>query len=330
MLAQMPDFELVAAVDPVAEKLAKFGERFGVNALYPSVDGMLADVVPDIVHLMTHPIVRAEPAVKCAEAGVKAVTMEKPLALRPSAAQAMAEASVRTGCHMAVNHQRRYMPHNQQLRAALQAGAIGEIQFVRASTFGCTLLEMPPHLIDLLLMMLGDVDPIDIWGTSAGAIGFQSPIFHFAPQRTLGRVFFPGIEVLVIHGPETHGVMGQEGCYMHLELNIWGTKGRAWTTDNGTWGYRTDGAAEAVGGPTGFLDQHEEAQQGFTRAVGAWIGDPAAGHECSFDKGLRGFGILMGLAKSSLTGLPLKYGDEVTDADMAALQQLLETREGCA
>ena len=143
-------------------------------------------------------------------------------------------------------------------------------------------------------------------------------------------LFEGGVETLMVHAPNGVGVMGAEWLYQHLELDIWGSEGRAWTTDNGAWGWQAFGMDEPVTGPTGFIahDDGAASQTEFTRALAAWIEDPAAGHECSLDRALRGFAILMATVRSSLTGLPWHAGDPVTDEDTVSLRAFMEQREG--
>ena len=329
MLQRIPEMALVALCDIDNSKLHEVGQRFGVTALYTDVDTMLAEQQLDMAHIMTMPTVRVEPVVKCARAGVRALTMEKPMALRPSEGKALAAVSAETGCLMAVNHQRRYMPHYQELRQLLADGCIGELKFMRAATFSNTLLEMGGHMMDLILMLLQEADPLQVWATSAGAEGFQSPIQHYAPRQTLARMLFPGpLEVLWVHSQDGVNALGESTCYMHLEFDIWGTEGYAWHTQNEGWGYQRRGMAEPVGGPTSWWDDNEQAQVEFTRAVATWLADPAAEHECSLERSLRGFHALIGMCKSSLTGQPWEYGTSVTDQDIDDLQALLEQREG--
>jgi len=88
--------------------------------------------------------------------------------------------------------------------------------------------------------------------------------------------------------------------------------------------------AEPFTGLTSWVNDNEAAQQEFTRAVGRWITEPAVGHRCNLEHSLRGFEILLGIMKSSLTGQPWQYGDDVSDNDIAQLQALLAEREGAA
>ena len=328
MLERIREMDLVALCDINEDCLREAGERFGVEGLYTSVDAMLAEQVPDIVHVMTLPTVRAEPVVKCARAGVKGITMEKPMALKPSEADTMEAIAAETGCKIAANHQRRYMPHYQKLQKLLAEGAIGQVKFMRAASWSNSLLEMGGHMADHMLMFLQDADPLQVWATSAGADGFQNPIKHYAPRKTLARILFPGpIEVLWIHSQDTVNTRGEASIYMHLEFDIWGTEGWAWHGQNEGWGYQRHDMGEPVGGPTSWFADNEQAQVEFTRAVGKWLDDPAEEHECNLERSLRGFRTLMGMCKSSLTGQPWEYGTPVTDQDVDDLQRLLEERE---
>ena len=64
-----------------AEKVAEFGDEFGVPARYTDYREMMARERPDLVHVNTPPDVRREVFEAAAEAGVPALLVEKPLAI---------------------------------------------------------------------------------------------------------------------------------------------------------------------------------------------------------------------------------------------------------
>lgn len=79
-LATVDDVEVVACVDPalaLAEELASSHN----GRAFAEVGAMLAAVEPDVVALCTRPRVRLGPVQLCAEAGVKAIQSEKPMAV---------------------------------------------------------------------------------------------------------------------------------------------------------------------------------------------------------------------------------------------------------
>ena len=73
--------QLVAVSSRNAEKVAEFGDEFGVSARYTDYREMMARERPDLVHVNTPPDVRLEVFEAAAEAGVPALLVEKPLAI---------------------------------------------------------------------------------------------------------------------------------------------------------------------------------------------------------------------------------------------------------
>jgi predicted dehydrogenase len=73
--------QLVAVSSRNAEKVAEFGDEFGVPARYTDYREMMARERPDLVHVNTPPDVRLEVFEAAAEAGVPALLVEKPLAI---------------------------------------------------------------------------------------------------------------------------------------------------------------------------------------------------------------------------------------------------------
>jgi predicted dehydrogenase len=117
--------ELVAAADPTPERLALAGEH-GV----PS-DGLSADwrdLVdrPDIdgVVVATPQRFRTEIALAGAAAG-KHLLLEKPLALAPAEAQAIADAAERAGIVAATNHNYHFIPVYRLIHDTIASGEIG-------------------------------------------------------------------------------------------------------------------------------------------------------------------------------------------------------------
>ena len=85
----LPDAELVAIAEWNPERRKVVGERFGVKALFKDVEGLLKETVPDIAAIITPTKFMKEAVIACAEAGVKGVSTDKPIAARLSDADAM-------------------------------------------------------------------------------------------------------------------------------------------------------------------------------------------------------------------------------------------------
>ena len=86
--AEHPDCEVIL-VDSARERRQPFVDHFGIQTVYDTVEEMLAAEVPDIVSAIL-PVDQAPAAViACAQAGVKAVSCEKPIAVELSVADEM-------------------------------------------------------------------------------------------------------------------------------------------------------------------------------------------------------------------------------------------------
>ena len=91
--------ELVAGVDVDPGRLANFGRRWGVDALYTDLREMVANERPDIVCVTTRSAERAEVVAALAEAGVRAIYATKPISRTLAEADAMIEACRAHGYH---------------------------------------------------------------------------------------------------------------------------------------------------------------------------------------------------------------------------------------
>ena len=79
--AEHPDCEIVALVDQAKDRRQAFADRYGAKAVFDTVEELFAREVPDIVSAIV-PVGQNRPIVlACAEAGVRVVSCEKPLAV---------------------------------------------------------------------------------------------------------------------------------------------------------------------------------------------------------------------------------------------------------
>ena len=78
--AGRPDCEIVALVDLAKDRRGAFAERYGIKVVYDTVEDLLKHDVPDIVSIILPVSVEHDAVIACAEAGVKAVSCEKPIA----------------------------------------------------------------------------------------------------------------------------------------------------------------------------------------------------------------------------------------------------------
>jgi predicted dehydrogenase len=128
-----------------------------VPEAYASVEEMFAASRPDLVSVCVwHPL-HAPMTIAAAEAGVRAVICEKPMAASMAEVDAMIDACARAGTTLVVSHQRRFTPGWERARELVARGVIGEVQTAHGRGID-GLLNVGTHIIDGLLFILGEPD----------------------------------------------------------------------------------------------------------------------------------------------------------------------------
>jgi predicted dehydrogenase len=151
---EVPAVEVVAAADPYAEQRDAFRRRWGVDRLYADYREMLARERPDIVSVATSAKPRPEIVITCAEAGVRAIYAEKPLAFSLAEADAMVAACRAHGVTLAVGCTRRWDAYWNAARELLDDGEIGRV--LQVNGYGrAGLSHNGSHLIDLVRYLAG-------------------------------------------------------------------------------------------------------------------------------------------------------------------------------
>jgi predicted dehydrogenase len=322
----------VVALCEIDEERRKEGERELHVKGYADYEEMLSKERPDIVHAVTNPnIPRAVWVEPAAAFGVKALVVEKPLAFRPSEAEAMERAFRQTGLKIIVNHQMRYTPFVDTLRELKADGKLGNLHFVRASTQG-GILNMATHLMDLVLLMVDDVPPTAVWATVEGGAPHASPD-EFCPESLMATYTFTGdIRVFFeaskqAFGTEEDSGAGEKPLPSRCAIDAWGSKGRFWWRDFGSWGYHLDGMAQPFSGPTHFFSDDMPAQRAFTQAIGRWLDDDSKPHRCRFEYAKLGFDAIMAAYRSALKGHRVPFPPRLQDEEWEQLREKL-TKKG--
>jgi predicted dehydrogenase len=186
-----PGYDLIAAANRGAEKLHAFGERWGVRALYTDYRALLRDERPDVVSVCTQSPEKAEIVVAAAEAGVRAIIVEKAFATSMAEADAMQTACARHDVLLVVNHPYRFSPLARAARARIEDGSIGTLGTVSAFAVG-GMLHVGTHTFDLLRFWAGDVIEVAAWVPdytpgqdlpATGVIRFASGVEGFFDHR---------------------------------------------------------------------------------------------------------------------------------------------------
>jgi UDP-N-acetylglucosamine 3-dehydrogenase len=162
--AAHPRTQLVAGCDLDGERLATFGQRWGVTALYTDFKEMLAGQRLDVVSITTswgHDHAAIAPEV--AAGGVRAIFCEKPIATSMAEADRIVERVRQGGVTFACAYLRRWNPRYRALRAAVDGGQIGRLLSITAIGVG-NLMHAGTHYADIMVYLAGEADPAFAWG----------------------------------------------------------------------------------------------------------------------------------------------------------------------
>ena len=160
--AENPATDIVAAMDVNQEPLNGFVEEFSVPAAYTDYHQMLAEQDLDVVSITTWQCAHKEPTVAAAEAGVKAILCEKPVAASLGEADDMIAACDAHQVKLVIGHMNRFCPTLNEVRRLVADGAIGQplLVYHRARPVS-GLLNSGTHAIDSWRYSLSD--PETLW-----------------------------------------------------------------------------------------------------------------------------------------------------------------------
>ena len=130
-LQALPGHSVAAVLSRNAQRVTRFGERFGVTGRYVDVRHLVEDPAVDAVYVATpHPL-HAEGALAAVRAG-KHVLVEKPFTMDAAQARAVADAGAAAGVVVLEAMWTRFLPHVLRLRELLAQGAVGKVRTVVA------------------------------------------------------------------------------------------------------------------------------------------------------------------------------------------------------
>ncbi len=145
--AKLQNCRLAACADIKPENARVFAEHFGIPDTYTDYHAMLAEEDLDVVSVATWPHLHAEMVIACAEAGVRAVHCEKPMATTWADCKRMVQVCSERGVQLSFNHQRRFGKPFRRAKERLEGGEIGELVRVE---FACSnLFDWGTHLFDM-------------------------------------------------------------------------------------------------------------------------------------------------------------------------------------
>ena len=167
-LAAHPDAVLVGIADPDAVRGQAMAAQFGTTCF--SSEAALLDQNLDGVIVTSENIHHRRLVEMAAQAGVKAILCEKPLATTAEDGRAMITACAASGAALATAFPCRYSPAFQRLRQQVDTGAVGDVLAIRGTNHGqmpggwfvdnslsggAAVLDHTVHVADLNRLLLG-------------------------------------------------------------------------------------------------------------------------------------------------------------------------------
>lgn len=236
--AENPRTSLVAAMDINKDSAAKLSHDYSIPAVYTDYNELLEKEDLDIVSIVTWQGVRAEITIAAAEAGVKGILGEKPMASCLGEADDMIETCEKHGAKLVIGHQGRFSPKSVEIRRLIRDGAIGQPTLLHGrSKPNAGLLNIGTHVIDGWRYQLSD--PETLW-----VIGQISRTTDKWERRTLcedlcmGLICFEGgargiyesdLPEPAISGTAIHGTAGQIRNDADGRLVIQTDESKGWT-----------------------------------------------------------------------------------------------------
>jgi len=144
-------------IDRAASLAAELGDDGPAIAVRDDYRRMLDTDKPDLISVCTSDDQHADVVVDAAEAGVRGICCEKPIATTLADADRMIAAVTEAGVAMNIEHTRRYWPAFQEARQMLADGAIGPPSRIIATLSGprAMLFRNGTHTIDMMRFLVG-------------------------------------------------------------------------------------------------------------------------------------------------------------------------------
>ena len=322
--------KLAAICDMNEERLNTFGDDFGIASRYTDLDEMLEKEKPDVLHIVTSPVVPNSneriryPLMKQAsDHGVPAAIIEKPVAIEGEDWKQIAGLAEETQTKFVINTQLNFHPKNLELKKDVVEGRIGEIKFIDASARSRP-SEQGGHVLQLVSSYIDDAHPMRVLGQIAGSEHLNSaPGGHPSPTHAAAQVLYEnGVHVSIAFGTE-FGQMASDdpGIYGHKRVFVVGTKGFVhWRFSS--WERLTlDGGYE--GGPLNYGEQDVVAQANFTEAIFDWLENESKVHPTHLKQSLVENNLILGMYYSGITNEIVDLPFEPPDGLMDLLREKL-------
>lgn len=247
------DAQIVALADIVEENALAFQELRGGDRIYTDYHEMLSQENLDVVSISTWPHLHADMVVACADAGVKAVHCEKPMAITYGDCKRMINACKASETQLTFNHQRRFGAPYVKAKELIDDGVIGDL--VRMEATCPDLFDWGTHWFDMLNKFNGEgeidwvIGQVDVRNhrTVFGVTLEGHGLSHFRYKNGVMGMLASGVgsgdRHLSIHVTGTDGTI-EIGHSEEVPLRMWGKGQSGWATVDVAEGMHGMGSVE--------------------------------------------------------------------------------------
>ena len=316
-----------AICDLNEEALHEFGDAFAIDQRYTDIDEMLEKERPDLLHIVTAPVLRgtSEP-IRCplmniaSEHQVPAVIIEKPIAVMGEDWRQIRDLSEQSDTKFAVNTQLHFHPQNLELKRNVAEGKIGEIKLIEASSRNPP-VDQAPHVLQLISSYINNSRPVRVMGQIAGKNQLDSD--QPSPDNATARIVYAnGVRASVAFGPEMAiRVLPDTPNHRHKRVCVFGTEGfvhwrfESWEKYTPESGYQS--------GDLDYGEQDAVAQIGLTEAMLDWLEDESKVHPTNLKQSLAEFNLLLGIYQSGSIREPIDLPFDPPDKFIEHMQSIL-------
>jgi predicted dehydrogenase len=131
-IRRVGNVDVIAVAAHTLDEAKAFAQSVGIETATADYKSLLKDKSIDAVHVCTPNFLHYPVSKEAMEAG-KAVLCEKPMTMTVGEARDLVDTADRTGVPNCVNHNLRFYPVVQQIRAMIEAGELGEVLIVQGT-----------------------------------------------------------------------------------------------------------------------------------------------------------------------------------------------------
>ncbi len=298
-----------------AERLNALADRYGIAERSLNLEALLHQTQPDILDIAAHPSFRLEGVrLGVGLPGLRLINLEKPIALTPGDAYAIERLCQENHKLLTINHQKKFLPAWRKTHEAIAAGAIGTLEFMRATCQG-NLMVQGKHLTDMALHF-NDYCPASwVMAQVDGLEGLDDPRTP-APAAAAAMVCFQnGVRAAMTFGAVGHPLPGETNQWYQFGMEVYGTHGHIKVTLNQTWQLTTYADGRTVTGESSWDRDYIHAQTAHLDAAARYARDPSVGHVSDREKSSLSYQVIMAIYASGCDGglveLPRRFDDDL-------------------